>query len=401
MTEQEFLNSISQNDISKASSLISNRSVKIDTPLFFLAVMQGRLEIVSMLLNAGANVNAVNAQKKSACYLAIYYNQFAMLQLLVERGANVARRLDRPLLKDVSWRSDSRMAAFLIDAGAPIDELSRADLFDLVAMSSKSVALLERLLARGVNVGLLRDDTGNTILHRVLLNVNRDDGDSDDLTEFFSALVNVTRVNVNAANNQRATPLHTAAITRNTKAMRLLIELGADIDRQEVGGRSALCLVCSDRQAMQVSCADFLLALGADVRVITNQGQTAAHLAAQLRKSADLHACVAAGCDLDQRDNSGVTPRSICVRNGCPLPSVVEIDDARRRIAKIRLDFVRDRAFHVCVGLQPLNLDALQMCEILSQSCGLFASLIQFHQWWAIATKAKHFNDGKRIETCH
>lgn len=394
MTEEQFLNSISRNDIAKASSLISNGLVKIDSPLFHLAVMQGRLEIVSMLLKAGANVNAVNAQNKSACYLAIYYNQFAMLQLLVERGANVRRRLDRPLLKDVSWRSDSRMAAFLIDAGAPIDELSRTDLFDLVAMSRKSVAVLERLLARDVNVGLLRDDYGNTVLHRVLLNVKRDDdGDTEDLTEFFSALVYGARVNVNAGNNQRATPLHNAAITRNTRAMRLLIELGADVDRQEVGGRTALHLVCGDRQALNGSCAEFLLAIGADVRVITNQGQTAAHLAAQLSKSSELHACVAAGCDLDQRDNSGLTPRSICVRNGCPLPTVVEIDDARRRISKIRLDLVRRRALEVCIGLQPLNLDALQMCEILSQSCGLFASLIQLHQWWAIATKVKHFNN--------
>jgi hypothetical protein len=58
-----------------------------------------------------------------------------------------------------------------------------------------------------------------------------------------------------------------------------------------------------------------------------------------------------------------------------------------------RLDIVRKRAFQVCVGLQPLGLDALQMCEVrvLAQSCGPAGPLVPFHQWWKFATTVKHF----------
>jgi hypothetical protein len=62
-------------------------------------------------------------------------------------------------------------------------------------------------------------------------------------------------------------------------------------------------------------------------------------------------------------------------------------------VASQRLDFdlVRERAFQICVGLHPLDISALQLCEILMHSFGALGSLIAFHQWWAIATKVKHF----------
>jgi hypothetical protein len=86
----------------------------------------------------------------------------------------------------------------------------------------------------------------------------------------------------------------------------------------------------------------------------------------------------------------------IATRNNVALPTADEIDAARRRIAKARLDLVRERAFQICLGLQPLDINALQLCEILMHSFGALGSLIAFHQWWAIATKVKHFRDHKQ-----
>ncbi|MCA0328160.1 MAG: hypothetical protein LCH89_21565, partial [Proteobacteria bacterium] len=56
-----------------------------------------------------------------------------------------------------------------------------------------------------------------------------------------------------------------------------------------------------------------------------------------------------------------------------------------------RLRVVRRRAFDVCVGLQSLRINALQMCEILVHACGPVAPLVAFHHWWKIATTVKHF----------
>jgi hypothetical protein len=131
--------------------------------------------------------------------------------------------------------------------------------------------------------------------------------------------------------------------------------------------------------------------IGADVDVVANDGRTACHFAALYEHPAPLCALVAAGGNLDQPDTKGETPRMIATRKMVALPTADEIDAARRRIAKTRLDFVRLRAFQICVGLQPLDINALQLCEILMHSFGALGSLIAFHQWWAIATKVKHF----------
>jgi hypothetical protein len=40
------------------------------------------------------------------------------------------------------------------------------------------------------------------------------------------------------------------------------------------------------------------------------------------------------------------------------------VEAARHRIAKMRLDLIRQRALNVCIRLESLELDALQMCEI-------------------------------------
>jgi hypothetical protein len=146
----------------------------------------------------------------------------------------------------------------------------------------------------------------------------------------------------------------------------------------------------------QSSSVELLLALGADVNLVANDGRTACLVAAVFKKPAALCALVAAGGDLDQPNKEGETPRMIATRNNVALPTADEIDAARRRIAKARLDLVRERAFQICLGLAATRLNALQLCEILMHSFGALGSLIAFHQWWAIATKVKHFRDHKQ-----
>jgi hypothetical protein len=77
-----------------------------------------------------------------------------------------------------------------------------------------------------------------------------------------------------------------------------------------------------------------------------------------------VHALIAAGADLDSVDGAGVTLRAVLARRGWTVDGA-QVKVARRDIAKTRIDFVRDRARHVCIGLQSLRLDALQLCEIL------------------------------------
>jgi hypothetical protein len=95
--------------------------------------------------------------------------------------------------------------------------------------------------------------------------------------------------------------------------------------------------------------------------------------------------------DLDATDAKGDTPRRWLEGRVNVDPDSEPVEAARRQIAKVRLDLVRYRAMEICIGLQPLQLDAAQLCEILQLACGPLAHVISFHQWWKIATTVKHF----------
>jgi ankyrin repeat protein len=382
---KKLIDAVDKNDTATASSLILSGSVNLNDEPWPLhrAAQHGRVEIMTMLLDAGADINAVTKYGGTACHAAILHNEFDALKLLVERGANLAV-VDsnvESLLSIVSlYAKDERFVILLLDAGAPLDGLSNGLVMALV----KSVAVFNRLVARGVNFTAMRDESGATLCHHLVHNVRRE----DDLR----FLVNVCGNDIHAVDDDGRTPLRLASSRGNEVAMRVMVELGAEIDGQSNDGWTALIHV----SLYQSSHVELLLALGADVNFVANNRRTACVVAAMREHPAALCALVAAGGDLDQPNKEGETSRMIATRKNVTLPTADEIDAARHRIAKIRLDLVRERSFQICVGLQSFRLDALQLCEILMHSFGALGSLIAFHQWWAIATKVKHFRDRKQ-----
>jgi ankyrin repeat protein len=245
--------------------------------------------------------------------------------------------------------------------------------------------VFNRLVARGVDFTAMRDEYGATLCHHVAHNVTRE----DDLRFFVNVCGNDA---VHAVDDDGWTPLRWALLNGNDSAVRVLVELGAEIDRQNNYGSTALIKA----PFYESSIVELLLALGADVNLVANDGRTVCLAAVMGKKRALLCALVAAGGDLDQLNEEGETPRMIATRRNVALPTADEIDAALHRIAKARLDLVRQRSFQICLGLQPLDINALQLCEILMHSFGALGSLIAFHQWWAIATTVKHFRDHKQ-----
>jgi hypothetical protein len=160
---------------------------------------------------------------------------------------------------------------------------------------------------------------------------------------------------------------------------------GANVNSVDVQGQTPL------HRVSDYECTVLLLAAGASVTALDHSGQTP--LVSARKKSVMEFvrpAFLAAGAD-----PSDVSQQSIAD------VSARQFESARRDIAKTRLDFVRCRAMHVCIGLQSLRLDALQLCEILQHACGPLAHLIAFHQWWKIATTVKHFQQQQGLQLNH
>jgi ankyrin repeat protein len=266
---QQLIDAIEQNDTATASSLISSSSMNLNDEPWPLhrAAHRDRVEIMTMLLDAGADINAVDEYEYTACHVAIFYDHFDALKLLVERGANldVVDSNAESLLSIVAqYITDERFVIFLLDAGAPIDGLSNGLVMTLV----KSAAVFNRLVALGVNFTAMRDESDATLCHHVARNVKRE----DDLR----FLVHICGTDaVHAVDDNGWTTFRWASSRGNELAMRVMVELGAEIDRQDNDGSTALIA----DSLYQSSSVELLLALGADVNLVANDGRSACLIA--------------------------------------------------------------------------------------------------------------------------
>lgn len=275
----------------------------------------------------------------------------------------------------------------MIKAGvAPLDATDA-----LCRAAGMSVTVVELLAKCGVNIAALRTNDGGTACH-----IAAKRGDDVDV---FEHLINVAKVNIFAKDLVSGfTCTFLCAKLGRHKALRFLIDAGANLDATDDHGASALVAAST---ATNVDCVTLLLAAGVNVDAKDRIGRTACHFllagmtanrAVPARKT--LVALLAAGADLDTLDDSGMTPRHFAVRVGALAvpPNDDEINAARHLIVTTSLELVRKRALQVCIGLHALELDALQMCEILIHACGRAAQVIPFHLWWRIATTVKHFH---------
>lgn len=390
-----FAKAIESGDLEQVKVLLESgldvnkclRGTHNKAPAIVLAAERDNIAIVSVLLNAGANVDVCNSVGRTAAHVAAFFGFVDLLRLLTAHKANLGARDQgrrTPLMLATLGKSvfKDRIVVALLEGGAPLLDDRNA----VCRAAATSTAAIQLLIDRGVAVAELCDDDGNTPCHFV------DDGVNTDAV--LHQLVRVCGIDVNAPSNMAGSCVSTFASWGHSKPLRWCIEnTDARIDVAGTGGMTPLSIACAHNHP---SCVLLLLAAGANFDARDIHGSTATHwttsgsfvrLAPRLEI---LHALFAVGADFDARDAIGETPRSHLANRGVQFaPTASEIDETRRRIAALRLSLVRNRAFQICVGLQPLDLDALQTCEILQQACGRFA--IPFHQWWAIATAVKHF----------
>lgn len=358
--------------------------------LLIEAASRGRVEILAALLDAGADIDGKNECNKNACLVAIENAHLPALQLLVSRGANLASGTpDDSLLAASLENSNDQFSITLLDAGAPIDELSNDE---LLALASSSASVVRRLVARNVDINAMRRNDGRTPCHLAVSKAPLANADGARAL-LLEALIVDAGVDVEIEDEYGYNALHIAAMSISESSLRTLLELGADVDRRSLNNNGTALHILATAAQNPPKCIILLLAVGANVDLVDNKGELACHRAARSPLThAALCALLAAGANFDQPSVSGLTPRQRAVGSNCPLPTDADIDAARRLIAKARVDLVRNRALQVCIALQSFHLAALQLCEILLHSCGRFAPLIPFHIWWKIATTVKHFS---------
>jgi ankyrin repeat protein len=204
-----------------ASGADANEKTPFGSPLN-IAVSDGQPEIVTVLLDAGANIESAGPGGRHPLHSAAARGRSAVAELLIARGAKVdaldeSARTPLIFAAQVSAMVDStETVRILLKAAAdPRKEDGSYHMSALHFAAAKgSVSVVGLLLDAGVDVNLL-DGQGDTALHHAAADGRR------DVVEFLIA----HGANTNIADKDGKTPLKLAAASGEIHE--LLLKAGA------------------------------------------------------------------------------------------------------------------------------------------------------------------------------
>lgn len=188
------------------------KSSDLSTPVteveFSHAIEDGQVEHVKTLLKSGADVNA---KGNSPICIAVIHQRLEILSLLLDDGAN-PNSIDKRGCSALYWAANTKQSdavALLLSKGAKVEPGSGPyPLIEAAALGDDRA--IQLLLAKGADV-TVNDERGNTALHRAVQNGH---------VEVVRILI--AHGAVAAKNHFGKTPLNYAEISRNEQIIALL-----------------------------------------------------------------------------------------------------------------------------------------------------------------------------------
>ena len=250
--------------------LISKRPDDVDvrgdygTPLH--AALGGvHADVAQLLLGYCVGVDVRGDLDQTPLHMAAYYGFLGVTRTLVERSADI-NALDssgntplHQVMQDWYLKPESTqdgridVAKYLLEHGADLDARNEDDFTPLGLASfcgSVKGIMIQLMLEHGANIHA-RNDRGQTLLHRL---VDCLDKTSDTLGMFLDTMQCLLAhgVDVDALDDDHASPLHVTSYWGCVEGARILLEHGANVHLEDKEGRTPL-QVASERGKTEIT----------------------------------------------------------------------------------------------------------------------------------------------------
>jgi ankyrin repeat protein len=229
------------------------------------ACLGGSLDIATMLVDAGADVNLKSSEEVSPLFFSIYNKHTPVVEYLLSKGARVDE-MDpsglTPLYK-ACFDGSLDIASALVDAGADVNLKSTSDYAPLyAAVSNKHKTVMEYLLSKGARIDEKSGPNGLTAIYKACA-----DGSLDIATVLVDA-----GADVNLKSPQGFAPLFAAIQNNHKPVVEYLLSKGVHIDEKNGKlGLTALHKACINGS---LDIATVLVDAEADINVKDESGFT-------------------------------------------------------------------------------------------------------------------------------
>lgn len=302
-----------------------------DTALHVAAAQTDTVEITTLLVQAGSDVNAPGNGGASPLHCAAKAGLLDVAQLLLGHGASAR-------MKDHRGQTALQVAEGRADESL-INLLTRAVQMS-TDPSTNPILLVHRQTEADIE---LKNENGLTALLQAV-----EDGDQDRVRALLAL-----GAEIEAKTGRGKTALHIAAFFGHGEIVRMLLAAGADARATTGEQRETALHMAAVRDNTDI--VSVLLVCGADINAVASpsyyfppivsgprdtKGVTALSLAAVCGRTKTVKALAAAGANLEAKDDDGLTALSHAAKGGMLKTMTALLDAGAQHTVATRLRYI-------------------------------------------------------------
>ena len=284
------------------------------------------LGVVKLLLNSGADVNALDSMNSTPLHFAVRFCPADVVEILIKHGAEVNTcnkngetplhfAVGRSLANEAEEKESLSVIKLLLDSRAKThfhDHRGKTPLH-IAARKTGKPSILEALPKR-IDSTNARDGDGQTLLHFAMEGGVLWGKITEEKALSVLKLLLDSNSDIDARNKDGRTPLHSAVSWGHCPSiLETLIKHGADVNTRDKYGRTPLHNVASSvkKPISELAIFETLIKHGADVNARSKGGKTPLHSVASSINNPDsviFETLIKHGADVNACDNFGRTP---------------------------------------------------------------------------------------------